>query len=202
MKVRTADGYQDGKAYRVRLIAAEQYADTAYQSTDLVVKVKLVWEGKHGQLSKLFSVPVVDDQPTIRPNLGLSRALMAHGVSWEEVSAGLELRPMSKAHRSAYVNWFDFPSLKDHKAADFQPVRVDVLIGGESLIGGDIIAQVELTKDGLAQVAALSPLPDDDDAPEPSPDADETEPLAGDAGDDGEPDDLAGLKAPARKARR
>ena len=200
MKVRTADGYQDGKAYRVRLSHAEQYADTAYQSTDLVMKVKLVWEGKHGLLSKLFTVPIADGQPVLRPNLGLSRALMAHGFTWDEISAGLDISPVSKAHRTAYASWESFPSIMDHKTPGFQPVRVLVKVDDIPLTGAELIAQVEVNKDGLAQVALLSPLPDDDADDARDAIADEADEADEADDDDGAPD-VADL-APARKARR
>jgi hypothetical protein len=173
MKIKTADGYQDGKAFRVTLSHVEQYADTLYQSDELAVKVKLVFTGKHGALNRIYTIPMVEGSPVLRPNMGLARALAALGHTWDAVKVGLELTPISKAHRTAYggaADWVLMPSLKDSGQAGFVPVRVDLTIGGASVLGSEVIATVVLTKDGLARIDDLTPLPeaDDDDAPEPA----------------------------------
>lgn len=170
MKIKTADGYQHGKAYRVSLQGAYQYADTAYESTEIVPKVKLVWTGKHGELSKLYTMPVVDGEPTLRPNLALSRALVAHGVTWDDVKSGLVIEPVDRKDRKAYTDWSKLPPLSAHKTKGFTAVGVDIEVGGRTLIGSPVVIQVEVDNDGIARPEVITAVPDDeadeaDDAP-------------------------------------
>lgn len=159
MKVTIGEGYEDGKAYRVTLTEIRQYADEKYQSTEIVPKLVLVWEGENGQLSRPYTLPVVDGEPVLRPNLGISKALLAHGVRWDDVQKGVEIIPQSKQDQKRYRDWHDFPGFAAHKVEGFEPVLVDVLVNGENIIGLQASVTVELTKDGLAQVAAISPIP-------------------------------------------
>lgn len=169
MKVHVADGYQHGKSYRVTLTGAYQYCDTAYKSDDRQPKIKLEWSGPHGVLSETYSVPVTEVGPTLRPSLGLARALTAHGVTWDEVKTGLEFIPIHDRDRAAYDDWTKFPPFSAHKTEGFVPVAVDVVVGGLSLIGSPVIALVELTAEGLAKIETITPVPDEPVAAAPAP---------------------------------
>lgn len=161
MQVRISDGYQHGKSYRVALAAAYQYADKAYQSDERVPKIKLEWNGQHGPLTQVYTVPLgPDGVPTLRPAHGLSRALMAHGVSWDDVKAGLAFTPIKDRDRAAYDTWDKFPPFSAHKTEGFQAIAVDVEIGGRSLIGAPVIALVEVDADGLARPDTITPVPE------------------------------------------
>lgn len=181
MKVRTADGYQHGKAYRVALTSAYQYADTVYKSTELQPKIKLAWTGKHGTLTQTFGIPIADGEPVLRPNLALSRALQAHGVTWDEIKTGLVIEPIDRKERKAYADWRKLPPFAAHKTDGFEPVAVDIEVGGRSLIGTTVIATVELTNDGIARPESITPDPDAD---EPWSADDDAPAVADDEGDD------------------
>lgn len=159
MKVTIGDGYEDGKAYIVTLTEVRQYADEKYQSDEIVPKFVFVWEGENGQLSRPFSLPVVDGEPAIRPNLAFSKALVAHGADWDDVKKGLEIVPLDKKDAKRYPEWQGFPGFAAHKVEGFEPVRVNVLVNGDSIIGSQVAVTVSLNKDGLAQVEAITPVP-------------------------------------------
>lgn len=160
MKIKAADGYQHGKSYRVALSGAYQYADTAYQSDERVPKIKLEWSGPHGALTQTFTVPMHDGAPTLRPAHGLARAILAHGVAWDAVKAGLEFVPIRERDRAAYDSWEKFPPFSAHKQEGFQPIAVDVEVGGRSLIGSEVIVLVEVTPEGLAKPDTITPVPE------------------------------------------
>lgn len=178
MKIMTAEGYRDGRTYRVRFVGLELLADTEFQGDAIIPKYKAYFEGEHGRLSHLYSIGMstvgvneatgeITRAPVLRPSMGLARLLTAIGADWDDVmrdpkKGGLDIQIIDAKQRRAYGDdWKLLPRLKDTGAEGFDPVMADVKVGGESLLGREVIVLVAFNKkSGLPGIGELLADPD------------------------------------------
>lgn len=168
MLIRTAEGYRDGKTYRLRFTALELLADKEFAGEGVIPKYKVFVEGEHGRMNRLYSINLTETEPgklepILRPNMGFARFIQALGASWDDVMAGkLAITILDAKQRKAYGDdWKHYPRLKDSGQQGFAPLWADITLNGESLLGKEVIVTAEVEgKSGIVSIGQIVAIPE------------------------------------------